>query len=89
MDKRLPNTSSSTTSVVAKSDTDSLNSPKPIQLNKSDSKQPNVKFVKNDDVNNRLSIYHQNIRVLKGKISEFLLSLPTEAPHLICLTEHH
>jgi hypothetical protein len=35
-----------------------------------------------------LSIYHQNIRGLKGKINEFLLLVPTEAPHLICLTEH-
>jgi exonuclease III len=89
MDNRLPNTSSSTTSVVTKSDTDSLTSPKRIQLNKSDLKQSNVKLVKNDDINNQFSMYHQNIRGLKGKISEFLLSLPAEAPHLICLTEHH
>jgi len=34
-------------------------------------------------------MYHQNIRGLKGKINEFLLSLPTAAPHLICFTEHH
>jgi exonuclease III len=74
---------------MAKSDTDSSTTPKPIQLSKNDSDQSNVKLVKNDDINNRLSIYHQNIRGLKGKISDFLLSLPAEAPHLICLTEHH
>jgi hypothetical protein len=54
-----------TTSAVAKNGTDNLTSPKPIQLSKSDSKQPNVKLVKNDDINNRLSIYHQNIRRVK------------------------
>jgi exonuclease III len=34
-------------------------------------------------------IYHQNIRGLKGKINELLLTLSTTAPHLICFTEHH
>jgi len=34
-------------------------------------------------------IYHQNIRGLKGKIDEFLLSLSAEAPHLICFSEYH
>jgi hypothetical protein len=34
-------------------------------------------------------IYHQNIRGLKGKINEFLLSLPAELPHLIYFTEHY
>jgi len=33
--------------------------------------------------------YLQNIRGLKGKINEFLLSPSAEAPHLICFTEHH
>jgi hypothetical protein len=44
---------------------------------------------KNDDINNFFKIYHQNIRGLKGKTNEIMLSLLTEAPHLICLTEHH
>jgi hypothetical protein len=44
---------------------------------------------KNDDTNNLFKIYHQNIRGLKGKINEFMLPLHTEAPHLICLTEHN
>ena len=52
-------------------------------------KRINGKIVRNDDINNLFSIYHQNIRGLSGKINELLLSLPTEAPILICLTEHH
>ena len=52
-------------------------------------KRINGKIVRNDDINNRFSIYHQNIRGLNGKINELLLSLPTEAPILICLTKHH
>ena len=72
MDKRPPNSSSSITSVVTKSDTDNSTTPKPTQLSKKDLKQFNVKLDKNDDIN-RFSIYHQNIRGLKGKISEFLL----------------
>jgi hypothetical protein len=44
---------------------------------------------KNDDINNLFKIYHQNTRGLKGKTNEIMLSLITEAPHLICLTEHH
>ena len=44
---------------------------------------------KNDDINNLLKIYHQNIQGLKGKTNEIVLSLLTEAPHLICLTEQH
>jgi exonuclease III len=34
-------------------------------------------------------ICHQNIRGLKGKINEFLLSLSAEVPHLIYFTEQH
>jgi len=44
---------------------------------------------KNDDRNNLFKIYHQNIWGLKGKTNEIMLSILTEAPHLICLTEHH
>jgi hypothetical protein len=89
MDNRPPNTSSSATSVVVKSVSKNTAPSKTIQSNKKDLKQFNYKLVKNEDINNRLSIYHQNIRGLKGKIDEFLLSLTAEAPHLICLTEHH
>jgi exonuclease III len=89
MDNRPPNTSSSATSVVVKSYTKNSTTTKPIQLSKKDLKLFNDKLVKNDDINNRLTIYHQNIRGIKGKIDEFLMSLPAEAPHLMCLTEHH
>jgi hypothetical protein len=44
---------------------------------------------KNDDINNIFNFYHENIRGRKGKINEFILPLLTEAPHLICLTDHH
>ena len=44
---------------------------------------------KNDDKNYSLSIYHQNIHGLKGKINEFMLSIVFEMPHIICLSEHH
>ena len=44
---------------------------------------------KNDDISNLFKNYHQNIRGLKGKTNEIMLSLLTEAPHLICLTEHY
>jgi exonuclease III len=44
---------------------------------------------KNDDGNHSLTIFHQNIHGLKGKIDEFVLSVISEMPHLICLSEHH
>ena len=44
---------------------------------------------KNDDKNYSLIIYHQNIHGLKGKINEFMRSIVSEMPQLICLSEHH
>jgi hypothetical protein len=44
---------------------------------------------KNMEDEGRLRLFHQNIRGLKGKVNEFLLSLEDEAPHIICLSEHH
>jgi len=38
---------------------------------------------------NNLTILHQNVRGLKNKIDEFLISLPQNEPQVICLTEHH
>ena len=38
---------------------------------------------------NILTVYHQNIHGLKGKINEFKLSLVEVMPHLICLSVHH
>ena len=67
MDKRPPNLSSSITSVLTKNYTDNSTTPKPTQLSKKDLTQFNVQLDKNDDINNRFSIYHQNIRGLKEK----------------------
>ena len=102
MDNWPPNSSPSTTSTAVKSDTHIPTTTKPIQLSVKDLMQCNVKPVKRDNMYNRLFkpvkrdnmynrlfIYHQNIRGLKGKISEFPLTLLAEAPHLICFTEHH
>ena len=49
----------------------------------------NKETSKNVDINNLFKIYHQNIRGLRGKINEFMYSLLSETPHIICLTEHH
>ena len=73
---------------MVNTDTDSLTNTKTNQLSKNDSNQLYIKHVKNDDINNRFIIYHQNIRGLKSRINEFMLSLPAEAHHLICFTEH-
>ena len=89
MVNKPPNRSSSVTSVVEKSDTVSATTSKHTQLNKKGLRHSNTKLVRNDDINNQFSVYHQNVRGLKGKISEFHISLPAETPHLICLTEHH
>ena len=67
----------------------SLTDIKTNQSSKNDSNQLYIKHVKNDDINNRFIIYHQNISGLRSKIHEFMLSLPPEAPRLICFTEHY
>jgi exonuclease III len=89
MDNRPPTLSPTTTSVIVKSDLNSATSAKHTHLSVMDLRQCNVRSAKKDDITNRFSIYHQNISGLKGKISELLLSLPAEAPLLVCLTEHH
>ena len=38
---------------------------------------------------NNFTILHQNVRGLKNKIDEFLISLPQNEPQVICITEHH
>ena len=62
-----------------------------IKSNLKDShfKRRNNRSNKNVDVESRLRVYHQNIRGLKGKVNELSLSFLEEAPHIICLTEHH
>jgi len=44
---------------------------------------------KKDVENHPLIIYHQNIRGLKDKIEESVISIASESPHFICLSEHH
>jgi hypothetical protein len=56
---------------MVNTDTDSLTNPETNQLSKNYSNQLYIKHVKNDDINNRFIIYHQNIRGLKGKINEY------------------
>jgi exonuclease III len=38
---------------------------------------------------NKLIVLHQNIWGISHKIDEILISLPPNAPQVICLTEHH
>jgi hypothetical protein len=73
---------------MVNTDTHSLTNSKTNQLIKNVFNQLHTKHIKNVDINNQFIIYHQNIGGLKGKINEFLLSLPTAA-QLICFTEHH
>jgi hypothetical protein len=44
---------------------------------------------KNNKVNDKLIIIHQNIRGIMNKVDEFLISVNDIAPQIICLTEHH
>jgi len=41
------------------------------------------------DISNNLKVYHQNIRGLKGKISQLSNILYSELPHLLCIIEHY
>jgi len=38
---------------------------------------------------NNLKICHQNIRGLSNKTDEFLITLSSHSPHVICLMDHH
>ena len=40
-------------------------------------------------MDNHFIVYHQNIRGLKNKINELLISLSEEMPRVLCLTEQH
>jgi hypothetical protein len=44
---------------------------------------------KNDDRNKPFKIFHQNIRGLKVKTNELVISFLNEESSVICLTEHH
>jgi hypothetical protein len=47
---------------------------------------PNLCNVKNME---KLTIMHQNIRGLRNKINEFIISMSEIKPHLICFFKHH
>jgi exonuclease III len=47
------------------------------------------KVKKSDDLNVSFKIFHQNIRGMKGKINELMLSLVNDEPSIICISEHH
>jgi hypothetical protein len=64
---------------MVNTDTGSLTNSKTNQLSRNVFNQLHTKHIKDDDINNQFMIYHQNIRGLKGKINEFLLSLLTAA----------
>jgi hypothetical protein len=36
-----------------------------------------------------LTVYHQNVRELRGKVNEQLGQLYPTFPHVLCLSEHH
>jgi len=36
-----------------------------------------------------LTVYHQNIRVLRGKVNELISQLSPSLPQVLCLSEHH
>jgi hypothetical protein len=52
-------------------------------------KHPLDNVMKNCNNRNKLVIYHQNIRGISSKIDEFLTSLCSNRPQIICLTEYH
>jgi hypothetical protein len=64
--------------------------PKHNQTNfyKNSTKNNNLRFTDNDN-NQMLRIYHQNICGLGSKTNDLLISLYPNFPHILCLTEHH
>jgi len=45
-------------------------------------------FISNNQNTTKLTLLQQNIQGLNSKIDEFLISLPSKTPQIICLTEH-
>jgi exonuclease III/uncharacterized protein YutD len=50
---------------------------------------PSKASTHNSNSKNKLLIFHQNIRGLFNKTEELVISWSTEAPHILCLSEHH
>jgi hypothetical protein len=59
-----------------------------VDVNSNSPKYSRNKGKKSDDINISFKIF-QNIRGMKGKINELMLSLVTDEPSIICLSEHH
>jgi hypothetical protein len=57
-------------------------------INKNYNISPNNLSYANNNTNT-FTVLHQNMRGITNKIEEFLISLPSNAPQVICLTEHH
>jgi exonuclease III len=59
--------------------------------NNNKSSQVHPSNVSTPNLNNKacLSIFHQNIRGILNKTDELVTSWSTEAPHILCLSEHH
>jgi len=51
-------------------------------------KNNNLRFIDNDN-NQMLGIYHQNVCGLGSKTNDLLITLYPNFPHILCLTEHH
>jgi len=64
--------------------------PKHNQTNfcKISTKNNNLRFIDNDN-NQVLRIYQQNICGLGSKTNDLLIALYPNFPHILCLAEHH
>ena len=50
-----------------------------------------LKNYNKNEIGNKVTIYHQNIRCVTGKSDELFINLEVHCiePQIICLTEHH
>jgi DNA-binding FrmR family transcriptional regulator len=60
-----------------------------VDANSKRPKYSRNKCNKCDDINRSFKIFHQNIRGIKGKINELMISLLNDELSIICLSEHH
>jgi len=51
--------------------------------------KPSIKLSHHSNVLVPLTIYHQNVRGLRGKTNELLSQLHPNFPHILCFSEHH
>ena len=64
--------------------------PKHNQTNfyKNSTRNNNLRFIDSDN-NQMLRIYHRNICGVGSEVSDLLISLYPNFPHMLCVTEHH